>query len=74
MTAASSNSRFTYIVKKTVSNPDSVDTYQNLVWSPGATSSTSSSDNVKYVIITNDGMKNAFQPLADWKTKKGGSS
>ena len=64
-TAASRNSRFTSIVKKTVSNPDSVDTYQNFVRSTGA------HDDVKYVIITNDGMKAAFQPLVDWKTKKG---
>lgn len=65
VTAASRNSRFTSIVKKTVSNPDSVDTYQNFVRSTGA------HDDVKYVIITNDVMKEAFQPLADWKTKKG---
>ena len=69
---ASSTSGFTSIVKKIVSNPDSVDTYQNLVRSTSvACPSTSSSDDVKYVIITNDELKDAFQPLADWKTKKG---
>lgn len=26
---------------------------------------------VDYLIITNEALKNAFQPLADWKTKKG---
>jgi hypothetical protein len=35
------------------------------------TSSPASSDDVKYVIITNDDLKDYFQPLADWKTKKG---
>jgi hypothetical protein len=28
-------------------------------------------EKVKYVIITNNSLKDAFQPLADWKTKKG---
>ncbi len=68
-------SEFTSVVKKMVSNPSDVDRFaftsprRHLL--PSQTGYGVSSNDVKYVIITNDAMKDAFQPLADWKTRKG---
>jgi len=74
---ATEKSEFTSIAKKTVSNPDDVDRFaftyptKKKHFSPSQKGYGVSSNDVKYVIITNDAMKDAFQPLADWKTKKG---
>jgi len=76
---ATEKSEFTSIAKKTVLNPDDVDRFAFTHPPPKKHFSPSqsqkgygvSSNDVKYVIITNDAMKDAFQPLADWKTKKG---
>jgi len=75
--AVTDKSRFDAIVKKTVSNPDDVNRFtdqKNLVPSKSKSKSKSAIspyDDVKYVIITNESLKDAFLPLADWKTKKG---
>ena len=75
---ATEKSEFTSIAKKTVSNPDDVDRFaftyptKKKHFSPSQKGFYGvSSNDIKYVIITNDAMKDAFQPLADWKTKKG---
>lgn len=75
MKAPSENSGFVAIVKKTVSNPNAVDkfacTYPKRNLLPSQKGYGISANEVKYVIITNDELKGAFQPLADWKTRKG---
>ena len=60
---------FNELVKRIVSNPEDIDKFyscempKSLKLKPHA--------EAKYVIITSDALKDAFQPLADWKTKKG---
>ncbi|MGB2696872.1 MAG: C25 family cysteine peptidase [Candidatus Zixiibacteriota bacterium] len=52
-------------VKSMVINPDDVDLTQQRLLSP------TQETEVEYVIITTSGFAASFQPLADWKTKKG---
>ncbi|MDD2890021.1 MAG: C25 family cysteine peptidase [bacterium] len=55
---------FQSIVKEKVLNPEALNYY-----SPSAKSL--SADTAEYVIITTDSFVTSFQPLSDWKTKKG---
>lgn len=48
-----------------------VDNRESLESLPIAYSEPESNETVEYVIITNERLKDAFQPLADWKRKKG---
>ena len=61
---------FGKIIKKMVINPNMVKH-----WSPdissGSRSKVLSPDTIEYVIITSSSFASGFQPLADWKTKKG---
>lgn len=75
MKAPSENSGFVSIVKKTISNPNDVDkfafTYPKRHLLPSQKGCDISPNEVKYVIITNEERKDAFPPLADWKTRRG---
>ncbi|MDD5530675.1 MAG: C25 family cysteine peptidase [bacterium] len=55
---------FRSIVKEKVLNPEAINYY-----APSGKSL--SADTAEYVIITTDSFVTSFQPLADWKTKKG---
>jgi hypothetical protein len=55
---------FQSIVKEKVINPEDINYY-----APSCKSL--SADTAEYVIITTDSFVTSFQPLADWKTKKG---
>jgi len=61
---------FKNIVKKLVVNPEYIEE-----WSPPLRSRSRSlqlpPDTVEYVVITSSSLASAFQPLIDWKTKKG---
>ncbi|NOQ32928.1 MAG: hypothetical protein GQ567_01820 [Methanosarcinales archaeon] len=56
----------TRVVLDVVDNPEVVETY-----SAQPTSIVDSTDSYAYVIITDAGLKDAFQPLASWKSAKG---
>ncbi|MGB2840902.1 MAG: C25 family cysteine peptidase [Halobacteriota archaeon] len=69
--AVTEKSRFDSIVKRLVSNHDDVNRFAYQKNPAPSKSALSPYDEVKYVIITNESLKDAFQPLADWKTMKG---
>ena len=69
-------------IKKIVENPEEVEGYgpiaEEIIPDPEGTRFLVldflpylGSDNIQYLIITSDEYKTHFQPLADWKTKKG---
>ena len=69
---ASPSTEFSGLVKKLVLNPESESNYDSsMSESSTAAEATLSSDDVKYVIITSESLKDNFQVLADWKIKKG---
>jgi len=65
----SENSKIMYgkTIKEMVVNPEDVELrYKNCIEKTGV-----EAGNYEYVIITNSSWVDSFQPLADWKTKKG---
>ncbi len=53
------------VIKRIVHNPNDVDLYYS------KKSSKSTIQNIDYLIITADSLKNSFEPLRIWKTQKG---
>jgi hypothetical protein len=54
-----------------VDNPDQAQTYAKTVTRVQKTTLVDPSHSYNYVIITNNALKSAFQPLVDWKIQKG---
>ena len=72
MAPTSPSTEFSRLIEKLVLDPGSKDTYDSQIPESSTTAgSTLSPDNVKYTIITSENLKDNFQVLADWKTKKG---
>ena len=65
--SASGQAMYTDLVKEIVANPQDVHLHSSNIPQPMGVPSGAYS----YVIITQSSWVNAFQPLADWKTKKG---
>ncbi|MCJ7508475.1 MAG: C25 family cysteine peptidase [candidate division Zixibacteria bacterium] len=65
----SSKKIYQQMIEKLVINPEEITssnyTYKTIF------QTTSGNNILEYLIITNESLKSAFQPLADWKTKKG---
>ena len=54
------------VIKRIVHNPNDVDLYYQQ-----SRNQTSTTQNIDYLIITADSLKNSFEPLRIWKTQKG---
>lgn len=54
------------VIKRIVHNPNDVDLYYQQ-----SRNQTSATQNIDYLIITADSLKNSFEPLRIWKTQKG---
>lgn len=54
------------VIKQIVHNPNDVDLYYQQ-----SRNQTSTTQNIDYLIITADSLKNSFEPLRIWKTQKG---
>lgn len=54
------------VIKRMVHNPNEVDLYYQQ-----SRNQTSTTQNIDYLIITADSLKNSFEPLRIWKTQKG---